>query len=81
MRRKQLLKEAHQKQLDKSVRLIASGTGGASNVVDMAFGFSRSQIAKVVSKATSTQPWRAAFFIITPIEMERRVNNAQWICE
>ena len=75
LRRKALLKKAHIKQLEKAVRLVADDAGGAAKVVGMVFGCSRSQITTAVLKANLKQPWRAAFFFITSIGMERHVND------
>eukprot|EP00966_Prymnesium_polylepis_P319941 7376355-Prymnesium_polylepis.1 len=70
---KAALKVAHEVQLQKAVALVGAGEGGPGKVAGMVVGCTRSQIATAVMHATAKVPFRAAYEIMTKIEMARLV--------
>ena len=71
--KKAALKVAHQEQLQKAVTLVAAGEGGPGKVAGMVDGCTRSQIATAVMHASAGVPFRAAYEILTKLEMARLV--------
>ena len=78
LRLKAAAKAAHQKELEKAVTLVADGKFGVKAIVHMVTGCTVSQIRTAVHKATLEKPWRAAWSIMTEVEMERLV---QWVLQ
>ena len=66
-------KAAHKIQLDKAVALVSDGKGGPDKVANMVEGCSARQIKYALAKAKSSTGWRAAWSILTDIEMQRLV--------
>ena len=71
--KKAALKVAHNLELQKAVALVTAGEGGPGKVADMVVGCTRSQIATAVMHASAKVPFRAAYDIMTKVEMERLV--------
>lgn len=65
-------KKAHHEQLAAAVKLVAEGQG-LGTVVGMVEGCNLEQIKYAVKKATSKQPTRQSWAILTDMEMEKLV--------